>query len=153
MFLRYAADHTREFMYRAILTLLTAGLLSAPFEAQARRPKLLSVHVSDADGTPIPNAWVRVPDTEGRRQVSPKTGIWEASMLYRYDGDILFFLRGDTIELTVSAPGYQAQALIYTVRTRRNEFDVRLDKMLKADAAVEQDEELSIEWLETREEE
>jgi len=105
------------------------------------------VHVKDSEGKPIPNAWVRIPDTEGRRQVSSETGIWEASMLYRYDGDILFFLRGDIVNLTVSAPGYQAQALIYTIRPRRNEFEVQLQAMLKAEAAVEADEELSIEWL------
>ncbi len=139
-------------MRRGIVSMVLACLLWVPVDAEARRPKLLSVQVLDVSGKPIPNAWVRIPDTEGRRQVSQKTGIWEASMLYRFDGDILFFLRGDTINLTVSAPGYQAQALIYTIRTRRNEFDVTLQKMLKAEAAVESDEELSIEWLKHGEE-
>ena len=138
-------------MYRVVLAALLAGLLVGPAVSEARRPKLLSVHVKDVEGRPIPNAWVRIPDTEGRRQVAPKTGIWEASMLYRYDGDILFFLRGDIVNLTVSAPGYQAQALIYTIRPRRNEFDVHLATMVKAESAVESDEELAIEWLGTGE--
>ena len=138
-------------MYRVVLASLLAGLLVGPTVSEARRPKLLSVHVKDVEGRPIPNAWVRIPDTEGRRQVAPKTGIWEASMLYRYDGDILFFLRGDIVNLTVSAPGYQAQALIYTIRPRRNEFDVHLATMVKAESAVESDEELAIEWLGTGE--
>jgi len=139
-------------MNRVFRVALLAGALLLPEVSDARRPKLLSVQVKDVDGKPIPNAWVRIPDTEGRRQVSPKTGIWEASMLYRYDGDILFFLRGDVVNLTVSAPGYQAQALIYTIRPRRNEFEVTLKPMLKAESAVEADEELSIEWLRAGEE-
>jgi hypothetical protein len=138
-------------MNRVVLSSLVTGLLMTSTVSEARRPKLLSVHVKDIEGKPISNAWVRIPDTEGRRQVSSATGIWEASMLYRYDGDILFFLRGDTVNLTVSAPGYQAQALIYTIRPRRNEFDVQLQTMLKAEAAVEADEELSIEWLKVEE--
>lgn len=134
-------------MNRVVFASLVTSLLMTTSVSEARRPKLLSVHVKDSEGKPIPNAWVRIPDTEGRRQVSSETGIWEASMLYRYDGDILFFLRGDIVNLTVSAPGYQAQALIYTIRPRRNEFEVQLQAMLKAEAAVEADEELSIEWL------
>ena len=91
------------------------------------RPQIVTVAVVDEQGEPIPNAWVRVHQTEGRRSVDPDSGLWEASTLYRYDGSPLVFVKGMAVEFTVSAPGFRAVRLQYEVRSRRNYLQVALD--------------------------
>ena len=108
--------------------LFCASIVASP-AAHAERPQILAVTVTDAAGAVVPNAWVRIPETEGRRTVDPTSGIWEASMLYRYDGDPLVFTKGMTLVVTVSAPGYLSQTFEYELRSRRNELPVQLEKM------------------------
>lgn len=107
--------------------LLLSMLYNTP--ASAARPQIVSVVITDPSGAPIPNAWVRIPRTEGRRTVEPATGLWEASTVYRYDGSPLVFTRGLRLELTVSAPGYHTQRLSVAVRSRRNLLPVQLQPM------------------------
>lgn len=106
-----------------------ALLLWSMNAAVAARPQIVSVVVTDEQGQPIPNAWVRIPQTEGRRVVDPETGLWEASTVYRYDGEPLVFTRGLRLELTVSAPGYHTRRLAVQVRSRRNLLPVSLQPM------------------------
>ena len=135
---------------RALLSLsLLSAVLASP-EARAERPQILSVSVTDSSGQVIPNAWVRVPDTEGRRAVDPTTGLWEASMLYRYDGEPLVFTKGMTLIVTVSAPGYLAQTFEYALRARRNELPVVLEPMPEQAIlpdGLETDEQVLLDWF------
>ena len=134
-------------------SVLAAVLLSAsllPGVARAERPQIVAVTVTDMEGKPVPNAWVRIPETEGRRAVDPTSGIWEASMLYRYDGEPMVFTRGMNLELSVSAPGYLTQVIAFEVRARRNELPVQLEKMPEQEIlpdGLETDEDVLLEWF------
>jgi hypothetical protein len=88
----------------------------------------LTVLVVDEAGQPIPNAWVRIPDTEGRRRTDP-SGSWTAAFVYTYDGAEVFFERGMVLELTISAPGYASRLARYRVKARRNELTVPLTRI------------------------
>ena len=98
----------------------------------------------------VPNAWVRIPETEGRRTVEAQTGIWEASMLYRFDGQPLVFTKGMTLLITVSAPGYRAQSFEFEVRARKNELPVMLEKMPEQEIlqeGLESEDEVLLDWF------
>lgn len=130
------------------------GMLLASEAAWAKDKKgkpvekqLVSVTVVNADGEPLANAMVRVPETEGRRDVTPTTGTWETDMLYRLDGSELYFSRGTVLNLTITAPGYEAVTVAWTVRGRKNGIRVMLAE-LPADAKPSvEDEELMIQWF------
>lgn len=108
-------------------TLLAITLAITPAFARDEEGVPITIHVVDASNSkPIPNAWVRVPDTEGRRRVDPASGSWTASYLYTYDGAEYFFLRGMMLEFTISAPGYSSKVAQYRVKARRNELTVAL---------------------------
>lgn len=134
---------------RSVLPLaLLSTLLAGP--ARAERPQILSVTVTDTEGAVVPNAWVRIPDTEGRRAVDPTTGLWEASMLYRHDGDPYVFTKGMSLTVTVSAPGYLAQTFAVELRARRNELPVVLEKMPEQEIlpdGLETDEQVLLDWF------
>jgi len=102
----------------------------------------LTVLVVDESGNPIPNAWVRIPDTEGRRRTDP-TGNWTASFVYTYDGAEVYFQRGMVLELTISAPGYASRLARYKMKARRNELTVPLKRIEIEKPEVETD----IEWF------
>jgi len=126
--------------------------LAVPSVARAERPQIVMVTVHDTEGRVVPNAWVRIPGTEGRRTVDATTGIWEASMLYRFDGEPFVFTKGETLRITVSAPGYLAQTFEFEVRARRNELPVVLEKMpeqeiLPEDLELESEDEVLLDWF------
>lgn len=108
--------------------------------------KLITVRVLDGAGAPIPNAWVRLPQTEGRRMVD-EVGRWQAKSLYELDGRERFFLKGMTLDLTISAPGYTSRSVAYEVRNRRNLITVQLDPMNLSILDEENDEDLMIRWF------
>jgi len=131
---------------------LPAAVLSVPTPAHAERPQIVMVTVTDTEGKVVPNAWVRIPGTEGRRTVDAITGIWEASMLYRFDGEPYVFTKGETLLITVSAPGYLSQTFEFEVRARRNELPVTLEKMpeqeiLPDDLQLESEDEVLLDWF------
>lgn len=139
----------RQLLTSLAATALAAGLV-APLSARAERPQIVAVTVTDVDGKPIPNAWVRIPNTEGRRTVEPSTGLWEASMLYGFDGEPLVFTRGMVLQLSVSAPGYLTQIIEFEVRARRNELPITLEKMPEQEIlpdGLETDEDVLLEWF------
>ena len=103
----------------AMGTALTLALLSLATPALAKRPQILTVVGTNEAGQPIPNAWVRVPGYEGRRDVEPETGVWETSTLYRNDGAAMIFTKGMDIEFNVTAPGFVPARVAYRVRPRR----------------------------------
>ena len=114
------------------------------------KPQIVTIQVSDTGGDPIETAWVRLPGTEGRRNVEPLSGIWEASMLYTYDGDPVIFTKGMDLNLTVSAPGYVSQNIAYKVVARRNLVSIVLEEMEKRDIVEDPNDEsaLMIRWFE-----
>ncbi len=138
---------TRRQLLRGLAVL---GLVGLPLVARAERPQIVAVTVTDADGKAIPNAWVRIPNTEGRRNVDPTTGLWEASMLYGYDGDPIVFTKGMVLQISVSAPGYLTEVIEFEIRARRNELPVTLQKMPDQEIlpdGLETDEDALLEWF------
>ena len=102
-------------------------LLAGPAMAN-EKPQIVTIQVVDLQGTPIRNAWVRVPGVQDHRDVDTN-GIWEASTLPKYDGSLMSLTKGSMLDLTVAAPGFYAQSLRYEVRPRRNEITVSLQAM------------------------
>jgi len=100
----------------------------------------------DTQGLPIQNAWVRLPQTEGRRMVD-ETGKWQSSSLYDLDGNEIFFTKGKILDFTISAPGYTSRSVAYEVRGRRNLITVQLEPMVHAVIDDENDENLMIRWF------
>ena len=108
--------------------------------------KLVTVRVMDQNGAPIPNAWVRLPQTEGRRMVD-ELGKWQAKSLYELDGRERFFLKGMVLDFTISAPGYTSRSVAYEVQRKRNLVSVQLRPMEHNILDGENDEDLMIRWF------
>ena len=132
------------------LIALATGSYASP--ATAARPRIVTVQVQDVTGKPIPNAWVRVRGTEGRRRVDADTGLWEASTLYKNDGSPLIFVRGMALQLTITAPGYESKELEHVVRGGKNLLPIVLEAMpdrpLVPDGLQEANDMME-RWLET----
>jgi hypothetical protein len=125
---------------RSLLVALTAVGLFAAAPAEARDDTVyITIRVVDDGGRYIPNALVRHSNTEGRREVDAKNGVWTANMLYTPDGDELHFKKGMVIDFVISAPGYVSKAGTYRVRRARNTITVALDEMAVPDAQVDED--------------
>lgn len=141
---------TRRQLLGGLLAVIPVAMGLMPIPAHAERPQIVAVTVTDSEGKPIPNAWVRIPNTEGRRTVDPSTGLWEASMLYGYDGEPLVFTRGMVLEISVSAPGYLTRSIEFEVRARRNELPITLETMPEQQIlpdGLETDEDALLEWF------
>lgn len=123
--------YLRSFLVLSVLS----GAAVVPFvatDAMAADPEegiLVKVIVTDMEGKPIPTAVVRHPMEADRHRVNTFDGSWEAAVLYLPDGSELKFLKGDTLEFEVSAPGYVNQRIMYVVRARKNIVPVVLEKM------------------------
>ena len=128
------------------VVLMLGLVLSAPAFA-AQKPQIITVAVTDMEGDPILSAWVRLPETEGRRNVDPETGVWEASMLYTYDGRPMVFIKGMKLVLTISAPGYINRKVFYEVRSRANNLAIQLEEMPEQQVVEEEEDELMIDWF------
>lgn len=131
---------------RAVYTIALL-LAASPAIAQEAEGLPVTVVVVDPVGEPIPNAWVRIPDTEGRRRVDPSNGRWTASSVYGFDGSEIIFKKSMILDLTISAPGYQARTVQYRVAKRRNVVTVSLPPLEEIDLGEESDEELVIRWF------
>ncbi len=130
-----------------VLLILGSLALTAPAVAQEEVGIAVTVAVIDQAGTPIPDAWVRVPNTEGRRRVEPATGQWTATSVLGSDGTEVPFKRGMFLDLTISAPGYSARTVQYEVAKRHNVVTVPLEPMDDPDYSDENDTELMIRWF------
>jgi len=126
--------------------LFASTLITTPAFANEEDAKLVAVRVLDTMGNPIPNAWVRLPETEGRRMVD-EFGKWQAKSLYELDGNELFFLRGMTLDFTISAPGYTSRSVAYEVQKRRNLITVSLQPMTHKILEEGEDNDLMIRWF------
>lgn len=120
--------------------------LSAPSAANEDDAKLITVRVVDNAALPIQNAWVRLPQTEGRRMVD-ETGKWQAKSLYELDGRERYFLPGMVLDFTISAPGYTSRSVAYEVQKRRNLLTVQLEPMTVPILDAENDDDLMIRWF------
>jgi hypothetical protein len=109
----------------------TSFLLASPALAKEDDDGIpVTVQVFDAETqTPIPTAVVRNPQEETRHRVNRELGTWTGNVFYLPDGTEQKFEKGVTLQFEVSAPGYVNQIVGYTVRKRRNEFPVYLQKM------------------------
>ena len=125
----------------ATLTLSTPAIADDADDA-----KLITVRVMDQNGEPIPNAWVRLPQTEGRRMVD-ELGKWQAKSLYELDGRERFFLKGMVLDFTISAPGYTSRSVAYSVQRNRNLISVELRPMQHNILDGVNDEDLMIRWF------
>ena len=136
-------------MQGAVAAIVGLLMLASPAHA-ADKPQIVTIEVKDQAGQPMDSAWVRLPGTEGRRNVEALTGIWEASMLYTYEGDPVIFTKGMELNLTISAPGFVSQNIAYTVVARRNLISIVLDQMEEREIVEEPDDEsaLMIRWFE-----
>ena len=105
----------------------------------------LTVRVLDQEGNPIKTAVVRHPDEQDRHRVNTELGTWTGSVLYMPDGSELIFDKGITIPFEVSAPGYQNFSFTYTMKKRKNEVDVVLQKM-EIDMTDEDPEDIVIQF-------
>ena len=106
----------------------------------------VTVRVLDAEtGLPIPTAVVRHPREQERHRVNTDTGSWGDSVLYLPDGSELRFTKGMVLDFEITAPGYNYVHYSYTVRKRRNEFDVHLQKM-DVDMSDEDPEDVMIQF-------
>lgn len=114
-----------------ITAALAALLCAAPAWAKDDEEGInVTVQVFDAETqTPIPTAVVRNPQEEERHRVNRELGTWTGNVFYMPDGTEVRFVKGATLQFEVSAPGYVNQIVGYTVRKRRNEFPVYLQKM------------------------
>jgi hypothetical protein len=114
-----------------ITAALAALLFAAPAWAKDDEEGInVTVQVFDAETqTPIPTAVVRNPQEEERHRVNRELGTWTGNVFYMPDGTEVRFIKGATLQFEVSAPGYVNQIVGYTVRKRRNEFPVYLQKM------------------------
>jgi hypothetical protein len=101
--------------------------------------------VDAASEQPITTAVVRHPQEQDRHHVNTETGEWIGSVLYMPDGSELLFEKGMTLEFEISAPGYVNQSVTYTVRRRRNEFPVALQK-LELDMDDEDPDDITIQF-------
>ena len=127
--------------------LMASLTLSTPVMANDEDDaRLITVRVMDQNGEPIPNAWVRLPQTEGRRMVD-ETGKWQAKSLYELDGRERFFLKGMTLDFTISAPGYTSRSVAYEVQRKRNLISVELRPMKHNILEGQNDEDLMIRWF------
>ena len=126
--------------------LFASALITSPALANEDDAKLVAVRVLDATGIPITNAWVRLPETEGRRMVD-EFGKWQAKSLYELDGNELFFLKGMTLDFTISAPGYTSRSVAYEVQKRRNLITVTLEPMKHKILENSEDDDLMIRWF------
>ena len=123
------------------------GVLFMPTEASAAdEPGIpVTVRVIDATGAPISTAVVRHPNEQDRHRVNTELGTWTGSVLYMPDGSELVFEKGMLLEFEVSAPGFKNRSITYTMRKRKNEFDVVLEKM-EIDMTDEDPEDIVIQF-------
>lgn len=114
-----------------VVTAAFTLLLAAPAWAKEDEDGIpVTVQVFDAETqAPISTAVVRNPQEEERHRVNRELGTWTGSVFYMPDGTEVKFTKGSTLQFEVSAPGYVNQIVGYTVRKRRNEFPVYLQKM------------------------
>jgi len=123
-----------------------AGTALTPTVAFADDPGIpLTVRVLDNEGNPVKTAVVRHPDEQDRHRVNTELGTWTGSVLYMPDGSELIFDKGMTIPFEVSAPGYSNYSFTYTMRKRKNEVDVVLEKM-EIDMTDEDPEDIVIQF-------
>ena len=118
---------------RLAITFGIVASLLGPATASAKEEEdgiPVTVQVFDAETQqPVPTAVVRNPQEEERHRVNRELGTWTGSVFYMPDGTEVKFTKGATLQFEISAPGYVNQVVGYTVRKRRNEFPVFLQKM------------------------
>jgi hypothetical protein len=110
--------------------LLLAGLLLAsPALAQEPVAIPLTVEVVDAQGLPVVTAVIRHQAERDLHPVNNRTGVWTADRLYLHSGLEEPFVKGATVELEISAPGFVTSHVVYMMRKRKNRLVVTLEPM------------------------
>lgn len=124
------------------------GVDACAARAGDEKGRPVTIHVVDEYGNPIPNARVRVPNTDGKTLVN-RNGDWTESLLYTLMGDEFVFEKNAMIEFHVSAPEYHARSVKYRVRGRMNYVEVALRKMPPPTEPLgnQDDRDLLIHWF------
>lgn len=128
----------------SLLLLALAASSSPAFADEEGIPVTIRV-VDRETALPISTAVIRHPKEQERHRVNTETGTWTDSVLYLPDGSEMLFLKGMELEFEVSAPGYANQSVVFTVRKRKNVFEVPLDKM-SVDMSEEDPEDIMIQF-------
>ena len=89
----------------------------------------VTVRVVDENEQPVAQATVRHPEEADPHRVNAMNGEWTASVLYMPDGRELVFEKDLQLEFEISAAGYINQDIVYTVKKRKNQFTVVMQKM------------------------
>lgn len=89
----------------------------------------VTMQVLDAEGQPIPRAYIRHADEGILHPVNQTTGEWRAEGLYLPDGSVARFHQGDVIRFTVGAPGYLGREVRYHVKGMKHTVPVVLDPL------------------------
>ena len=78
---------------------------------------------------PIQTAKVKHSLESDSSRVNKLTGKWQAREVYDAEGNEHKFKSGQTENFSVSAPGYTTRIVKYDVRKRRNNIELKLQKM------------------------
>lgn len=136
---------SHRFLSAVVLSLLVgAQAVNTAHAAEEGIPVTVRV-LDSATGLPVPTAVVRHPKEQDRHRVNTESGSWTGDVMYMPDGSELFFTKGMILEFEVSAPGYINQRRSYTVRKRRNEIEIFLQKMA-IDMSDEDPEDITIQF-------
>ena len=119
------------------LAMLAASPALAADKAAPKKDVLVRVVVEDKENKPISTAVVRHPQEQDRHRVNSVDGSWETGVIYMPDGSELRFTPGMTLELEISAPGYQTQVFQYQVRPRKNVVKIQLPLIEMDDTNIE----------------
>jgi hypothetical protein len=113
-------------------TVLLASMLG---NAEAKKQKdgegvLIEIVVLDGESAnPISTAVVKHEKEADSSRVNQLSGKWQAREVFDSDGEEYLFLANQTEQFSISAPGYMTQLIQYDVRRRRNNIEIRLQKM------------------------
>ena len=117
------------------LVVLTLSMLAISSDADAKKGNsdegiLITIIILDeTSGEPIPTAKVKHSKESDSSRVNKLTGKWQAREIYDAEGNEYKFQAGVTENFSVSAPGYMTRIVKYDVRKRRNNIELKLQKM------------------------
>ena len=112
------------------------GTTATANATQVDRP--VTVEVVDQNDVPIAVAAIRLPEEGLLHPVNHVTGRWVGDAVYLKDGSRKPFEYRQTLDLEISAPGYQPAAVSFQIRKRKNQIKVALQPM---DALVDREPE------------
>ena len=109
------------------------AMLTGQAEAKKRKDgEGVLIEIIVLDGTnaePISTAVVKHEREADSSRVNQLSGKWQAREVFDAEGEEHLFLPNQTEQFSISAPGYMTQIIQYDVRRRRNNIEIKLQKM------------------------